>query len=359
MNRGEPMITSLIANQTRPNFDLPPWNRFETTRSTLGTRCWQELLSLPSGLAFHLTTTPWVEARLLYPRFQQYLTTQATALPVLPAGDRAIVTDLCQQGISVSSLAQLGLADAAPFLAAAQTLAQELQRLSMQPPNHRKHTLTATADQMLRYPEIFQWGVQDRLLAIAAAYLQTPVGYDAFSYYYSVANGQNRGPRKWHRDKEDWRMIKVAVYLNDVNVAGGPFECLHPEVNDRLRQVVPPYQVLSHAELTTHLTQLYPNVPLESLYTSVTGAAGTIVFTDVAHFYHRGKPPHDRDRAAVFFSYFSDRPKNPFFCGRSPLSQAQLRQLAQNLPEHQQRAVLWKDHLPGIGRWIPKNRVTV
>jgi hypothetical protein len=93
--------------------------------------------------------------------------------------------------------------------------------------------------------------------------------------------------------------------------------------------------------------------------TSCTGKAGTVIFSDTARYYHRGKPPLERDRAAIFFSYFSQRPKNPFFCGRSPLSDRQLAQLAEPLPPHLQDCITWKQRLPGIGRYIPKNRVKV
>jgi hypothetical protein len=221
---------------------------------------------------------------------------------------------------------------------------------------HRgKHTLTANDDQLMRYPDIFFWGAQKRLVNIVENYLKLPVAYDSLSYYYSVADGKDMGPRKWHRDKEDWKMIKIGVYFNDVDENGGPFQCVHPEINEFLYEAVQPkYRIMTHQELQ----QLLPEGK-SNWYTSCTGSAGTVVFVDTAKYYHRGKPPIATDRSALFFGYFSRRPKNPFFCGRSPLSRTQLRSLAESLPSDLRDCVNWRDSLPGIGGWVPKNRLKV
>ncbi|MEE3715428.1 hypothetical protein V2H45_01565 [Tumidithrix elongata RA019] len=227
--------------------------------------------------------------------------------------------------------------------------------MSLTPLHKGKHTLTANAEQLMRYPEIFFWGAEKRLLNIVENYLKLPVAYDSLSYYYSIADGKDLGPRKWHRDKEDWKMVKIGIYLNDVDEYGGPFECVYPEINKFLHQTVQPkYRVMKHQELQQHLPD-----PKSNWFTSCTGSAGTVVFVDTAMYYHRGKPPIAMDRAALFFGYFSRRPKNPYFCGRSPLSRNQLHYLSEFLPPDLYDYVNWKDSLPGIGRWIPKNRLKV
>jgi hypothetical protein len=48
-----------------------------------------------------------------------------------------------------------------------------------------------------------------------------PVAYDGASVNYTVADGREVSTRRWHRDWEDRRMLKVAVCLNDVGHGGG------------------------------------------------------------------------------------------------------------------------------------------
>ena len=107
-------------------------------------------------------------------------------------------------------------------------------------------------------------------------------------------------------------MIKVGVYLNDVDILGGPFECVDPEANIKIcKQAKQKYQVFRDKELKSFLGE-----DLEAWRTSCIGSRGTVIFVDTAHYYHRGRPPISKNRSAIFFGYFSLRPKHPFFCGR-------------------------------------------
>jgi len=314
----------------------------------------QKIVSVPSDVALSVTSNSLLETVVLFPRYQRAVDRHQVHLPQLSEHDQQIVHDLETNGVSVTSLAALDLANSNKLLDSAQVLSMELELLSRQPAYCKQHTLTASADKLLRYPEIFYWGLDKRLLAIAESYLKLPVAYDGLSYYYSIADAQEAGPRKWHRDKEDWRMLKVCVYVNSVNQEGGPFECVRPANNSYLVETADYYQVLLHHQIKQLL-----KTDSENWYRSYPGMSGTVIFVDTARFYHRGRAPITQDRSAIFFSYFSSRPKNPFFCGRSPFSQLELRQLAHSLPDYQRQAVLWRDQLPGLGRWVPKNRVTV
>jgi hypothetical protein len=212
----------------------------------------------------------------------------------------------------------------------------------------------ANADQLIAHPEILCWGLSERILKIVECYLGLPVGYGALSFYYSVADGRDAGPRIWHRDKEDWKMVKVAVYLNDVDEFGGPFQCIKPDINNWLIATLPQYKGLTHSELQQLL-----NTNSSDWLTSCVGKTGTVIFTDTARCYHRGKPPLQANRSAIFFHYFSYRPKNPFYCDRSPLSSKQIEDFDKQLPPHLQGYLTWRDQYPGIGRYIPKNYMRV
>jgi hypothetical protein len=314
----------------------------------------QSLLSLPSNLSFWITNLNWVEDNFLYPYYQdlrQKHTHRQQAKP-LRLLDQQIVEGLRHRGLFITSLEALGLPGTDHVFEAASELKQELSDRAQGNTHQHIHTLSATAQQLMTHREIFDWGISDRLLTIVEQYLGLPAAYDGVSVYYSVANGKIAGPRRWHRDREDWRMVKVAIYLTDVDSEGGPFECVMPYVNEQLLRCGPKYRRFSHLH--------EQNISLkDDGFTSCIGKSGTVIFVDTAIYYHHGKPPITKDRAAIFFSYFSQNPKNPFLCGRTVLSDEQIRSLSETLPDHLKAAVLWKDNISGLSRHIPKNQLKV
>jgi hypothetical protein len=92
-------------------------------------------------------------------------------------------------------------------------------------------------------------------------------------------------------------------------------------------------------------------------WVSCIGKTGTVIFVDTARFYHRGKPPTQSPRTAVFFSYFSYRPWHPFFCQRTPLTHKNTSLLTHHLSASQRACVNWQENLPRMARWIPKSRI--
>ncbi|BBC24313.1 2OG-Fe(II) oxygenase [Pseudanabaena sp. ABRG5-3] len=314
-----------------------------------------KLLSLPSDIACGFNSNDWFEQLILLPRYQNMLRQHKDHLPRIDDNEQNIVDQLEQNGVCITSLDALLIPDSHKLLEAAQPITNELAQQSRSPSHLGKHTLMANADQLLAHPEIIRWGLSERLLKIVECYLGLPVGYGALSFYYSVADGRDAGPRIWHRDKEDWKMVKVAVYLNDVDEFGGPFQCVKSDINKFLIETLPQYKGLTNSELEQLLKT---NNPDEYL-TSCVGKTGTVIFTDTSKYYHRGKPPSKSDRSAVFFHYFSYRPKNPFYCDRSPLSSNQIVEFDKQLPIHLQGYLTWREQCPGLGRYIPKNQMKV
>lgn len=311
-------------------------------------------LSLPSDIACDINSTEWFEQAVLWPRYQRQLEQHKTKLPKLDASELEIANELEKEGISITSLEKLNIPDSHSFVEAAQYVAVELAEQSKLPSYVGKHTLMATANQLLAHPEILYWGLSERILKIVECYLGLPVGYGGLSFYHSVADGRDAGPRIWHRDKEDWRMIKVGVYLNDVDESGGPFQCIKPDPNTWLVETLSRYKGLTHSELTQLI-----EIDFSDWLTSCIGKLGTVFFVDTSRCYHRGKPPLNKDRSAIFFHYFSYRPKNPFYCDRSPFSSKQISDFNKQLPPNLQGYMNWRDQYPGLGRYIPKNQMRV
>ena len=313
-----------------------------------------KVTSLPSDIACELHSTDWFERAVLLPQYQQQLQDHKEQLPILDIEEQAIVDQIEQNAVCITSLDALAIPHSQQLLDAAHQITTELAQQSRLPSHAHKHTLMSTTDQLMAYPEIFFWGVSERILKIVECYLGLPVAYDGLSFYYSVADGKDAGPRIWHRDKEDWRMVKVAIYLNDVDEFGGPFQCVKSATNSWMIETLPQYKGLMHSELQSLL-----NTTASDWLTSCVGKAGTVIFIDTARCYHRGKPPVETDRSAIFFHYFSQRPKNPFYCERSLLSRQQKSDLTKQLPPRLQIPITWRERYPGIGRYIPKNRMRV
>ena len=321
-------------------------------------RNWQRLLSIPSEVAIRVLYAGLL-ANFFEPVGQDFSSARGKA-SVAGLGERsgAIVRALKQDGVTATSLDALGLASSPTMFRDAKVLSTKLAERSRSPSDGGRPILTASAEDLLASREIFQWGLNDPLLDLVEAYLGGPCAYDGLEYYYSKADGRETSTRIWHRDREDVRTLKIALYVNDVDEEGGPFQIVDPEFQRAVdSQLSWRYASVSDAKLQD-MARRHDDTGKPTLR-SLTGAAGTVFFVDTARCHHRGKPPTLRDRSAIYFSYFSRTPKHPYFCERSGLSRTQLIEIAEQLPERQRAAVLWRDTLPWSSRVIPRNRLTV
>ncbi len=323
------------------------------------------LASIPAYLIWILLKSKTIEKVILNPRYQKAIAAhQASFLPFEKI-EKEIINALETNGIYITSLEALNCPGSKHFFDSALQLGYQLKARKLLPAFLDHHEVHATLDEFMNDPNIFSWGLNQQLVRIVDRYLKLPVGYDGASCVLSAANGQEIGARAWHRDREDRRMLKVCVYLNDVDADGGPFECLLPRLNHWLNQSAQ-YQdrSISDAEMQQLALDVLGNVSgdasghaLENYSVTCTGKAGTVIFVDTARFFHRGKPPTQQNRTAIFFHYFSRRPSHPFFCHRTPFSQRNIAPLMPTLSEEQRACVNWHKNLPLIAKLIPRKRI--
>lgn len=270
-------------------------------------------------------------------RYDRALRRHLPLLPVLDGAWTAIAATLREQGISQCELSTLDLPGSDALIGSASALIDDWRPRLRSQAQAGVDFLTVPGQAVAMRPEIYRFGLQPELLRLAEAHIGLPVGYDGVTVQYTVADGRQVSTRDWHRDREDRRMIKLAVYLNDVDEAGGPFQLLPGERSDRAFYL----SEKADAELRSA-----PPVSCE-------GAAGTVVFADTARFFHRGKPATGQDRAALFFSYFAKKPQRPYFCERSGLTRRQIAALTEDMAPEQRDAALWQRSLPLHWRIIP------
>lgn len=303
--------------------------------------------NLPARTALRLSNWPRIRSTL-GTAHHGALQRHRDRLPHLRAEDQHLVDTLQRDGIAITSIDALALEEGDVFLRNAAALADAFTAEAHAQHLAGKSFIIVPPDRVVADSDIFGWGLQDRLLDIVESYIGLPPAYDGVAINYTVADGREVSTRKWHRDWEDRRMLKVAVYLHDVDEAGGPFEVIRrPDIaqDDRTGYS---YDLADEASLRTMLGSAY-----DADVVSCVGARGTIVFADTARLYHRGKPAIARDRKALFYSYFSQRPRHPFFCERTGIRRQDMERLARTLPPRQRDAVNWRRGLPLPMRMIP------
>ena len=299
-----------------------------------------KVLAAPANLGCRIVALPrvasWLDAN--HELAKRHF---ARCLPRVAENDQAIIDGLKTNGVFVTSLERLGIPGTDDFLEKADALGHQHQPI--------QRSFQAGADAIMGHPEIYKWGLNNRLLDIAENYLGLRVGYDGINIYFTKADGRETGARCWHRDSEDRQMLKIAVYMHDVDVEGGPFQVLQRRIPEYDLSASGLFPVLTQRELEDAL----PDFDMARDVLTCIGRRGTVVFSDTASFYHRGMPAITHDRYAIFFNYVSRTPLRPFRCERSMISRSQVNQIANTLPARQRDCVLWRNALPLVARIVP------
>jgi hypothetical protein len=229
-------------------------------------------------------------------RYQGRLREHQSLLPRLAPQRARLVDAVRDEGVCVSSLDQLGLPGTAQLKAGLMSLTGALARRP-----GIADTTRPPLSEILAESGVWQWGLSEELLDLAEAYLGLPARYYGADLRREQANARTVGVRQWHRDVEDHRMFKVLVWLNDVDLDGGPFE------------YVPRRHTQTIARELRYVTGFVTDEALEaqvprSEWRQATGPLWTAVLSDTRSVFHRAMPPRSRDRYSVTFSYTSRTP---------------------------------------------------
>jgi hypothetical protein len=214
-----------------------------------------------------------------------------------------IINDLKTEGVHVTTLARLlpesaqtAIANASQFIKDPATLGNPaFWRMG-----ESSHDITA-GTLLARAPGVYLLGLDATFLQLVRLYIRVPVAYHGAVIRRSLVDGRDLGTRLWHQDGEDFNVLRMVIYLNDVAPGGGPFEYIPrnsglsykrfgyspgPLTNQRMKEVVPFDQ-----------------------WKRVTGPAGTVVLCDTAKTFHHESMQTERERAVVMIGYTSQRPK--------------------------------------------------
>ena len=130
------------------------------------------------------------------------------------------------------------------------------------------------------------------VLSLAGAYLGCSPTLSSVGLRWSFPSAAEASDvQRFHRDPDDWRFVKLFVYLTDVDEKSGP----HIYVQGSHRTDVE-LRARSH-----DLTQIERTFGPDAVQT-VTGPRGTAFMADTAGI-HMGRPPSDRPRLMLIAQY--------------------------------------------------------
>jgi hypothetical protein len=232
-------------------------------------------------------------------------------LPSLSTQDQAIVEACRRDGAYITTLQDLGLPSTPLMLASAEQYLQKLRadflmQADSDTPTY-PHALTVTY-----LPEFATWGREPRLQNIIENYIGLPIEFHGAQLQRDFANKKQVLAELWHKDAEDRRMIKVIVYLTDVDEEHGPFQYIPKSKVSASAWRKVKAAIARASDLGISDAEMETLIP-RSHWKSCTGPAGTVIFVDTKAVLHHGKT-RTKERSALFFVYTSDRPLHPEYC---------------------------------------------
>ncbi|WP_127129839.1 hypothetical protein [Georgenia sp. SYP-B2076] len=246
----------------------------------------------------------------------------ASRLPPLSAEDAAVVSRLRADAIHVTTLGELALPGTAELCEGLERLATALASRPPLPGG----TVRPSMDELVADPRVWQFGLSERMLAIAENYLGMPARYYGADVRREIADGEAHDVRQWHRDIEDRSTLKILVWLNDVDEDGGPFAYIPV---DRSQEVVDRLHYVAGFVSDARMRQVEP----EQEWRTCPGPRWTAVMADNCRLVHRATPPRARDRYSVTFTWTSRHPVKTM--PQAPMTDAQARRASAGLTARQ------------------------
>ncbi|MEA5602824.1 phytanoyl-CoA dioxygenase [Nostoc sp. UHCC 0252] len=231
-------------------------------------------------------------------------------LPALAESDCNILNALKKDGVHVTTLADLGLDSSPELLKAAYHQLSQME----QPNNDHLDERLPQIYTVTGLPEFYAWGVEKRLLNIIENYIGLPIAFHGVHLRKDFKNKHQFGTLLWHSDAEDRRIIKIFIYLNNVEEKTGPFEYIPRSLTSlfswnyfRLY-----YKLWKSGYMGIDDEQVKSVIP-KSAWKSCPGPAGTVIIVDTKNALHHGTI-RTEDRSTLFFCYTANPPERPDLC---------------------------------------------
>ena len=266
--------------------------------------------------------------------YQIAVETHKSNLPIICPNDLELVEKIQTEGVVITSLDDLAILSNSQLLDSAKNLMVKMTTKNSIDKN--QFVVHATSQQLMEHPQIFLWGLEQRLINIVEHYIGLPIAYHGAYFRRDIANKLEIGSRLWHIDPEDRKVLKIIVYLNDIGESQGPFQYIPQSLTAKVAQSLK--YTYGYIQDSTMQKVISP-----TNYKSCIGNAGTVVFAATGSILHRGKPPETSDRYTIFFDYTSRRKQDLYYINFT-LPDKDLFLLSQNLSEQQKQCLFWQQN---------------
>lgn len=229
----------------------------------------------------------------------------------VPPGNatRTIITGLQKDGIAVTSMKELS---------SGKKLLEDLDRYAKE--------LLPKANIRQGKPFLKTLWEEDMILEMSNPFMRLAISEEVLSvvngymgmfakFFFSALDLTLKVPetaprvrsQNWHRDPEDKKMVKMFVYLSDVDTGAGPFTYIKgSHMGGRWAHIFPQKPPKGSYPPEEEVTNIIP----KSDITVATGKAGTVVFADTAGL-HRGGYAHHSERLMFTAEYSSKASLRP------------------------------------------------
>ncbi|MEH2168400.1 MAG: phytanoyl-CoA dioxygenase [Nostoc sp.] len=250
-------------------------------------------------------------------------------LPALEGRDRHILKVLKKEGVCVTTLADLGFNSSSELLKAAYHQLSQMEN----PNNDHLDEKLPQISTVTGLPEFYAWGMEKRLLNLIENYIGLPIAFHGVHLRKDFPSKHQFGTLLWHGDSEDRRIIKIFIYLNDVEEKTGSFEYIPRSLTSLLswnyfrlyyKLWKSGYRGIDDEEVKTVIPK--------SAWKSCPGPAGTVLIVEAKNTLHHGTV-RTEERSTLFFCYTANPPERPELCTQywdDTYPRAELRQQIEN-----------------------------
>ncbi|MDZ7995910.1 MAG: phytanoyl-CoA dioxygenase [Nostoc sp. EfeVER01] len=250
-------------------------------------------------------------------------------LPALEGCDRNILKTLKKDGVYVTTLADLGFNSSSELLKAAY---QQLSQMENPNNDHLDEKLPQIYT-VTGLPEFYAWAMEKRLLNLIENYIGLPIAFHGVHLRKDFPSKHQFGTLLWHSDAEDRRIIKIFIYLNDVEEKTGPFEYIPRSLTSLFswNYIRLFYKLWKSGYMGIDDEEVKPVIP-KSAWKSCPGPAGTVIIVDTKNALHHGTV-RTEERSTLFFCYTANPPERPELCTQywdDTYPRAELRQQVEN-----------------------------
>jgi hypothetical protein len=149
---------------------------------------------------------------------------------------------------------------------------------------------------------LLKTALSDKIINIVSTYLETIPRLQLCEFWYTIPQGNKQAEQsqKWHRDPEDFKLIKIFLYLNEVDENAGPFTYVKEShglgrYGNTLKRKLPTGPFYPDEK------DIFNLIDKENIQIN-TGSIGTMIFCDTYGF-HKGGDAKTNPRIFAYWTF--------------------------------------------------------